>query len=138
MYSPSTIKTYKRIDLNESKSLVSDKGFSSEKLRLIIKAQSPAEVDRTANELANFFRKHDLRIKGPIHLKKYRGRLEVRNPRTGSVDREINGCLIHSRELRVYEVTQIAMNELIQFQPPLTVQIEVRKGLMNVERPTKQ
>lgn len=85
----------------------------------------------SAKRLADLFRSFDLRVKGPVVHKKYRGALTLRDPRSGSAEVGHHGVLIHCREVRVYEVTQEAINALIQFQCPLTVQIEVRKGTDN-------
>lgn len=131
MYGPGTIKTFKPVDLSEGKSLVSKLRFRSETLRVIVKALTPAEVEHTAAKLTVLFTQQNLRTKGPIPHKRYRGRLTLRDPKTGSEGEVLHGCLIHSRELRVYDITQEAINSLIQFQCPLTVQIEVRKGLAN-------
>lgn len=138
MFGPDTIKSYKRVDLSESKSLVSDKGFSPETLRLLIKSLSPSDVDWTGRTLAALFKMHGLRVKGPVPHRKYRGSLKIRNPKTGILEKEIHGCLIHTRELRVYQPTQSVMDELIQWQCPASVSIEVRKGLVNVERTNQQ
>lgn len=129
-----TIKSFKQVDLTESRALVSKRGFSEETLRLIIKSLSPSDVDSTSHALAVLFKDHGLRIKGPVPHKKYRGSLHFRNARTGMVEHEVHGCLIHTRELRVYRPNQSVINELIQWQCPASVSIEVRKGLTNVER----
>lgn len=135
MFAPDTIKSFKKFDLSESRSLVSDRGFAPETLRLIIKSLSPSDVEWTAKTLAKMFRNQGLKTKGPVPHAKYRGCLTFRNPRTGSVEKEHHGCVIHTRELRIYNPTQELMNNLIQWQCPASVSIEVRKGLTNhVER----
>lgn len=135
MSAPATIKSFKKFDLSESRSLVSDRGFTSETLRLIIKSLSPSDVEWTGKTLAKMFQNQGLRIKGPVPHAKYRGYLAFRNPRTGAVEKEHHGCVIHTRELRIYNPTQELMNDLIQWQCPASVSIEVRKGLAtHVER----
>lgn len=131
MHGLDTIKTFKPIDLSEGPSLVHRRRFRSETIRLFAKALTPSEVDHTAARLISLFQRHGLRTKGPIPHKVYRGRLTLRDPKTGEEGQVIHGSKIHSREVRVYEVSQAAINDLIQFQCPLTVQLEVRKGLTN-------
>lgn len=135
MFGPDTIKSFRKVDLNVSRSLVSDHGFVSEPMRLIIKSLSPSDVDWTGKTLANIAREDGSKIKGPVPHSKHRGSLKFRNPKTGIVEKEHHGCIIHTRELRIYNPTQELINRLIQWQCPASVSIEIRKGLTtNVDR----
>lgn len=85
-----------------------------------------------SERLAELFRSYNLRLQGPVPHKKRRGRITIRDAKSGTESRVHHGCIIHTRELRVYNITQEAINALIQVQCPRSVEIEVRKGLVNV------
>lgn len=130
---PSTIKAFDKHDLATGKPLAQKTRFRSESLRFIIRGIAPKSVELAAQAIISVLVDDGLKYQGPVCHRKYRGRFVLRPQRESHQTTILDNSIIHTREIRIPVVTQDLINKLINITCPLSVEIQVRKGLTKSE-----
>lgn len=128
---PSTIKSFETHDLATGKPLGKPSRFRSESIRIIIRGLAPKSVETTAKTIIDVLEDDGLKYQGPVCHKKYRGKFTVRPQRESHQCTTLENSIIHTREIRIPIVTQDLINKMISISCPLSVEIQIRKGINN-------